>query len=91
MTLKYNQGHWKWYVWVKLSEYYHHAKFDICHIYGDWENRNIKFLPHTDTGLASQPNTDHHTDSHFSVKSKAVSNFDSDSETPVTLKQGQCQ
>ena len=22
MTLKYNQGHWKWYKWVKLNAYY---------------------------------------------------------------------
>ena len=22
MNLKYNQGHWKWYEWVKLNEYY---------------------------------------------------------------------
>ena len=42
VTLKYNQGHWKWYAWVKLNEYYHHAKFDIYHVYSVWENRNIK-------------------------------------------------
>ena len=42
MTLKYKQGHWKWYEWVKFDEYYHHAKFDIYHIYSVLENHNIK-------------------------------------------------
>ena len=32
MTLKYVQGHWKWYVQVKLNKQYHHAKFDIYNI-----------------------------------------------------------
>ena len=31
-TLKYNQGHWKWYEWEKLNKYYCHAKFDIYYI-----------------------------------------------------------
>ena len=39
--MKYNQGHWKWYEWVTLSEYYHHAKFDIYHIYSVREKCNI--------------------------------------------------
>ena len=43
MTLK-NQGHWKWYEWVKLNMYYHHAKFDIYHIYSVLENHNIKVI-----------------------------------------------
>ena len=30
----------------------------------------LKFLPYTDNRLASQPNTDHYIDSHFSCKSK---------------------
>ena len=30
------------YEWVKLKEYYHHAKFDISHIFGARESRNIK-------------------------------------------------
>ena len=48
VTLKYNQGHRKWYEWVKLNKYYHHEKFDIYHVYSVWENRNIKLLPHMD-------------------------------------------
>ena len=44
MTLKYNQGHWKWYKWIKLNEYYHHAEFEIYHIYGVEENHNIEIL-----------------------------------------------
>ena len=32
MTFKYVQGHWKWYVQVKLNKQYHHAKFDIYNI-----------------------------------------------------------
>ena len=36
LTLKYNQGHWKWY-----SEYYNHEKFEIYHIYSARENRNV--------------------------------------------------
>ena len=31
VTLKYNQGHWKWYEWVKLDDYYHYEKFEIYH------------------------------------------------------------
>ena len=34
---KYNQGNWKWYEWVELSKYYHHAKFYVYHIYSVWE------------------------------------------------------
>ena len=42
VTLKYNQGHWKWQGWVKLNEYYHHAKsFYVYHIYSFQENHNI--------------------------------------------------
>ena len=41
MTLKYSQGHWKEYEWVKLSEYYHHEKLDIYHIQSVQENRNV--------------------------------------------------
>ena len=42
MTLKYNQGHGKWYEWVKLNNYYHHAKFDLHHTYSVQENHNVK-------------------------------------------------
>ena len=42
MTLKYSQGQGKWYVEVKLNEYYHHQKFDIYHILSVQENHNIK-------------------------------------------------
>ena len=42
VTLKFNQGHRKWYEWVKLNEYYHHAKFDSYHIYSVRENFNVK-------------------------------------------------
>ena len=42
VTLKYGQGHWKWYEQVKLNEEYHHAKFDIYYIHGVWENPNVK-------------------------------------------------
>ena len=41
VTLKYNQGHWKWHEWVKLSEYYHQAKSDIYDIYSVGENCNV--------------------------------------------------
>ncbi|WP_419585587.1 hypothetical protein, partial [Thiolapillus sp.] len=30
----------KWFEWVKLSDYYHHAKYDIYHIYSVPENHN---------------------------------------------------
>ena len=42
VTLKYGQGHWKWYEQVKLNEEYHHAKFDIYQVYGIWINPNVK-------------------------------------------------
>ena len=42
MTLKYNQGHWQWYEWATLIQYYYHAKFDICHINSAQENHNVK-------------------------------------------------
>ena len=41
VTLKYGQGHRKWYEQVKLNEYYHQAKFDIQHIYDVRENRSV--------------------------------------------------
>ena len=55
VTLKYNQDHWKWYEWVKLSEYYHRTKSDIYHIYSVQENY-VKSFCHIWT--ISQPNTD---------------------------------
>ena len=42
VTLKYDWGHWKWNEQVKLNEQYRHAKFDIDHIYGIWENPNVR-------------------------------------------------
>ena len=53
VTLKHNQGHWKWYEWIKLNEYNHHARFDVYHIYNVWENYDVKLLPQTDTQPAS--------------------------------------
>ena len=53
VTLKYKQGHWKWYEWVQLREYYYHTKFDIYHIYSVWVNRNINIFA-TYGQLASQ-------------------------------------
>ena len=47
VTLKYGPGHWKWYEQVKLNEQYHHAKFDIHHIYGVIQM--LKFLTSQDT------------------------------------------
>ena len=59
MTLKYKQDHWTC-EQVKLSENYHHAKFDICHIYSVRENRNIKVSAtyrHSSDKPAGQPTT----------------------------------
>ena len=36
------QGHWKWNEKLYLNESYHHANFDIYHIYSVWENPNVK-------------------------------------------------
>ena len=44
MTLKYNQGQWKWHEWLKLNEHYYQAKFGIYHIYSVRENYNVKVL-----------------------------------------------
>ena len=65
MTLKYNQGHWMWYEWVKLNEYYHHAKFGII-IISVRENCSIKVF------TIYRPKTDHYIDSYFSRESKMV-------------------
>ena len=43
VTLKYSQGLWKWYEQVWISEWYHHAKFDIYSIYDMWVNPNVSF------------------------------------------------
>ena len=69
VTLKYNQGHRKWYEWVKVSEYYYQAKFEIYHVYSFRENRNVKVFA-TCGQSAGQSNTDHYIDSHFSCESK---------------------
>ena len=37
---------------AQLNEYYHHAKFDIYHVYTVQEDHNIKVLPHMDNLLA---------------------------------------
>ena len=47
--LKYNQGHWKWYEWVKLNQYYHNAVFDIYQICSVRENHNVKVFLHIQT------------------------------------------
>ena len=71
MTLKYNQGHWKWYWWVKLNDYIynHHAKFDIYHIYHVRESCNIEVFA-VFRHLAIQSNIDPYIYSHFSCGSK---------------------
>ena len=69
MTLKYYQGHWKWYEWVKLYECYHHVKFDVYHVYRVGENRNVKVFA-TDGHSAGRPNTHHYIDLQFSSDSK---------------------
>ena len=69
VTLKYNQGHRKWYEWVTLNEYYHHAKLDMYRIYSVRENRTVKVFAtygHTAGRPAGQPNFDHYIDSQFS-------------------------
>ena len=71
MTWTYYQSHWKWYKWVKLNEYYHHAKSDSYHIYNVQENSNIKvFAMYRHTQPVNRPNTDHYIDSHFSCQLK---------------------
>ena len=62
MTLKYNQGHWKWYESVKLNDYYHHAKFDIYHMYSVRENCNVKLFAKYGQSAAGRLNTDHYID-----------------------------
>ena len=44
VTLKYNQGHRKWYEWVKLDEIYQHAQSDVYHVYSARENRIVKIF-----------------------------------------------
>ena len=39
----------KRYEWVKLNEQYHHARFDIYHIYSVTENHNVKSFCHIQT------------------------------------------
>ena len=69
MTLKSSQGHWKWYEWVKLNEYYHHAKFELIILVLPEKTATLKFLLHTANWPAGQPNTDHYIDSYFSFES----------------------
>ena len=42
MTLKHNQGLWKWNEWVKLHEYDQAAKFVVFYMYSVRENCNVK-------------------------------------------------
>ena len=59
-----------WYKEVKLNEYYHHAKFDMCHIYSVRENRNVKVFARQTTTWPDH--TDSYIDSHFSCESSKV-------------------
>ena len=53
---------------LKLTEYYHHAKFDICHIYSDQENHNVKaFAAH---GHSDGQTAYSHSSYHASQKGK---------------------
>ena len=55
VTLKYAQGHWKWYEWVELKgACYHQAKFNIYHIYSVQENHNVQVFCYIRC-LASRP------------------------------------
>ena len=65
LSLKYNEGHWKWY-----SEYYYHEKFKIYHIYSARENRNVNVFD-TYWQSAGRPNTDHYLDSHQKYSAQA--------------------
>ena len=49
VTLKYNQGHRKWYEWGNLGEYCHYAKLDIIISIAFGKIATLKFLPHVDT------------------------------------------
>ena len=69
MTLTSNQGHRKWYEWVKLNEYYHRTKFDIYHICSVREDRRVQVFV-TYRLAAVRPNTDHYIGPHFSCESK---------------------
>ena len=61
----------------KLTDYYHNAKFDICHIYSVRENRDVKVFA-TYGQSAGRPDTDHYIDI-FHASQKL-------SDTVVTLK-----
>ena len=57
-----------WFGWVKLSEYYHHAKFDIY--LSIRQNRNVKVFAtyrHLGCLAAGLPNTYHYIGSRQSV------------------------
>ena len=47
VTLKYNHGNWKWNEWVKLNEYYHHAKYGIIYT-ASKKIATLSFLPRMD-------------------------------------------
>ena len=49
VTFKYYQGHYKWSEEVKLNEKYHHAKFNIDHIYRSEKIPMLKFSTSLDT------------------------------------------
>ena len=61
MTLKYNQGHRKWYEQTKLTEYCNHAEFNVYHCQKK-KKTALKFLPQTNNQLVSQPTSQHNTD-----------------------------
>ena len=67
MTLKYNQGHWNWYEWAKLSEYYHHENLTFGMFIVSKKIMTLKLLIHRPAG---RPNTDHYKDWHFSCEPK---------------------
>ena len=73
VTLKYNKDRWKWCEWVKFSDYYHHAKFDIYYVNSVQENHTVKVFT-TYGQAAGWPETDHHR-LIFSCESKKQKNL----------------
>ena len=50
--MNYNQGHRKWYEWVKLQEYHHHAQAYIYHSYSVQKNHSVQVSATNRHGLA---------------------------------------
>ena len=69
VTLTYGQGHWKWSEQVKLNKSNHHATYDVCHIYGVWDNPKVKVF--------DKPRhlTDQESKAHLSHKNHSVHNL----------------